>query len=255
MMAQAEKILGQGVRKIKLVDIAPDCDIITTGRPIYDLYALAHNANVLDIGCGYGRNKKLVESAGGFWVGLELFEGGAEIIRADAQKLPFCDSVFDVVLADAVLEHIPEPGLAFAEISRVLKADGVFVGYAAFMECFHEISYCHLSFKALEYFSKKNKMKLEKISGGCRFGIDYHFSVLWYPLAGSRFIRPLLAACIRSTVFLKSVIAFFALCLMRHYSSKEAIKLSKLYFKIECLRQSTGYSFFIKKKIAGNVTC
>ena len=49
-------------------------------------------------------------------------------------------------------------------------------------ECFHEISYSHLSFKALEHYSTIHNMKLEQIPGGHAFGIDYHLQVLFYPI-------------------------------------------------------------------------
>ena len=56
----------------------------------------------------------------------------------------------------------------------MLRPGGVMVGYAAFMESFHEISYSHLSFKALEHYAAINGMQLEVIGGGGAFGIDYH---------------------------------------------------------------------------------
>lgn len=240
--------LGKGTRSLKLNDIAPDCEITVRKERIYDLEDLSRNAAVLDIGCGYGRNRKLVESVEGIWVGLELFPGGEETLLADAQMLPFPDSTFEVVIADAVLEHIPDPALAFSEISRVLKPGGVFVGYVAFMECFHEISYCHLSFKALEHFSTINNMKLEKVAGGRNFGIDYHFGVLLNPLPGRRLLRGLLAFIIRTFMRLKSSLAYIVLRAKRKLSHADAKNMSDLFFKIECLRQSTGFSFLIRKK-------
>jgi len=179
-------------------------------------------------------------------VGLEKYSGGVARVKADAQLMPFQDKAFDVVVADAVLEHIPDPGLTFAEISRVLKPNGVFVGYVAFMECFHEISYCHLSFKALEYYSKKNYMKLEKYSGGRRFGVDYHISVLLYPLP-TRHLRTFIAHVIRGLMRVKAYAAYMVLLFGRHYDKNQAAEMAKLYFKVECLRQSTGFSFMIRK--------
>ncbi|MFT7475981.1 MAG: ubiquinone/menaquinone biosynthesis C-methylase UbiE [Verrucomicrobiales bacterium] len=62
--------------------------------------------------------------------------------------------------SNAVLEHVPDVAKAFAETARILKPGGLFVGYVAFMKCFHEISYSHLSFKALESYASKNGMVL-----------------------------------------------------------------------------------------------
>ncbi len=43
---------------------------------------------------------------------------------ADAERLPFADSSFDLVLGHAVLHHIPDLGRAFAEFERVLAPGG-----------------------------------------------------------------------------------------------------------------------------------
>jgi ubiquinone/menaquinone biosynthesis C-methylase UbiE len=46
---------------------------------------------------------------------------------ADAEELPYPDDTFDLVIGHAVLHHIPDVGLAFREILRVLKPGGRFV--------------------------------------------------------------------------------------------------------------------------------
>jgi SAM-dependent methyltransferase len=43
----------------------------------------------------------------------------------DAQDLPFPDASFDVVVANHMLYHVPEPTRAVAEFARVLRPDGV----------------------------------------------------------------------------------------------------------------------------------
>ncbi len=47
--------------------------------------------------------------------------------RLDITRLPFPDSVFDVVIASHVLEHIPDDRAALAEIARVLSPSGLAV--------------------------------------------------------------------------------------------------------------------------------
>lgn len=236
---------GQGVRKLKLVDIAPKCEIYIN-EDIYSLSELAKGKKVADIGCGYGKQRKIVEDAGGVWVGVEPFEGGEHTVVGDAENLPFENESFDIVLMDAVLEHIPNVSNAFKEVSRILRKGGLFLGYVAYMECFHEISYSHLSFKAMEHFANTNNMKLEKISGGRRFGIDYHLRVLFYPV-NINFIRGSIAFCIRSIIWIKCKLAYVGLRFGRKMSSDEAKVMSVLYYKVECLRQSVGFSFVIRK--------
>ncbi|MDG2332560.1 MAG: class I SAM-dependent methyltransferase [Flavobacteriales bacterium] len=236
---------GQGVRKLKMTDQAPDCEIVIN-QPLYNLVDLVKEKNVVDIGCGYGRNQSIVESVGGQWTGVEPFEGGANTVVGDAEDLPFEDDLFDVAIMDAVLEHIPDVGKAFSEVARVLKPQGIFIGYVAFMECFHEISYSHLSFKALEHYAKINDMKLEKIAGGSAFGIDYHMRVLFYPIP-FKLMRKFMAFMIRSLFKFKSRLAYLGLRYKRKMNKREAKEASTLYFKLECLRQSNGFFYIIRK--------
>ncbi len=237
--------VSDGVRKLKLKDIAPNCEI-TINEQIFTLEELGRNKVFADIGCGFGATRKPVESVGGKWIGVEPFEGGAHTIVGDAMAMPFVDESIDVVYMNAVLEHVPDPSLAFKEASRVLKKGGVFAGYVAFMECFHEISYCHLSFKSLEYFSEVNGMQLVKISGGHRFGLDYHSRILFYPL-NVPFIRVIKASIIRGVFYVKSRFTLLGIMLLRKKSFKEAKALASLYYKVECLRQSVGFYFYIVK--------
>ena len=235
-----------GIRRITLSDQAPDCEI-RINRPAYDLATVCRNKQVIDIGCGFGRLRPIVEGVGGTWTGVEPFDGGGNNVVADAENLPFPDNHFDVAIMHAVMEHIPDVSAAIKECARVLKPGGVLVGYVAFMECFHEISYSHLSFKALEYFAQKYGMKLEIISGGRRFGLDYHRQVLLYPIP-VKWLRPFLAWTTRSWIWLKSKFAFVALKWIRRESSASAHKKSELYFKVECLRLSQGFDFVIRKR-------
>jgi len=62
---------------------------------------------------------------------LRTLEGNArrlglrvETAPADAERLPFEDASFDLVLGHAVLHHIPDLGRAFAEFERVLAPGG-----------------------------------------------------------------------------------------------------------------------------------
>jgi ubiquinone/menaquinone biosynthesis C-methylase UbiE len=56
-------------------------------------------------------------------------DGRFEFQVADVRELPFEDGRFDAVVANHMLYHVPDRGLAFSEITRVLKPDGTL--YAA----------------------------------------------------------------------------------------------------------------------------
>jgi SAM-dependent methyltransferase len=243
--ANMSNIPGKGVRKLTLRDQAPDCEMFIN-KEIYDIGTFSKNKNVVDIGCGFGLYRPVVEAVGGKWTGVEPFEGGAHTVVASAEDLPFDKDTFDLAIMDAVLEHIPDVGKAFSEVARVLKPGGKFIGYVAFMECFHEISYSHLSFKALEYYSNVNGLKLEKISGGSNFGIPYHLKVLIYPIPFGWGVT-IISMMIRGLVKTKSWIGYVGLRLRRKLSHKDAKELSHLYYQVECLRQSQGFYFVIVK--------
>ncbi|MGB8197571.1 MAG: class I SAM-dependent methyltransferase [Acidimicrobiales bacterium] len=96
---------------------------------------------VLDVGCGTG----LLWTIG--WTGesdfaLVLSDLSAGMVAetmpsvqrlvprvrglaADAQALPFKDNVFDVVIANQMLYHVPDPTRATRELARVLRPGGV----------------------------------------------------------------------------------------------------------------------------------
>jgi SAM-dependent methyltransferase len=239
-----EPAAGQGVRKLTVHDQLPKCTV-WINKPAYKLEKLVANKRVLDIGCGYGQMRSPVESAGGRWIGIEAFSGGAHTVAARAENLPFADASFEVVIMNAVLEHVEDVETSFVEVARVLKTGGRFVGYSAFMECFHEISYHHLSFRALEHLSAKNGLNLVFIGGGNRFGIDYHLAVLLHPLP-FQFACGVIAALIRGVIGFKSGVAFLVLKLVGR-SFSEALRKAHGYYRLECLRQSVGFTFVIEK--------
>jgi SAM-dependent methyltransferase len=46
------------------------------------------------------------------------------VVQADVRDLPFSDQTFDAVIANFMLYHVPDRRRAFAEIHRVLSANG-----------------------------------------------------------------------------------------------------------------------------------
>ena len=97
-----------------------------------------------------GTGKRLLEVGCGTGVHLELYVRGNDVVAMDVDKpvlevvrarlgvetvwgdfstrLPFGDATFDAVVAGETLEHMPYPTIFLAEIRRVLRPGGLFVG-------------------------------------------------------------------------------------------------------------------------------
>ena len=78
---------------------------------------------LLDLGCGGGPYREMFSSVSSY-IGLDIAPDSNVDVAGDGQALPFMDSCFDTVLCNEVLEHVPEPSLLMAEISRALKPGG-----------------------------------------------------------------------------------------------------------------------------------
>jgi len=88
---------------------------------------------VLDAGCGVGWFLSALDPR---WErhGLELSECAAahaarfgDVRRGRLEECPFPDAAFDLVFCHHVIEHVPEPTRAVAQLHRVLKPGGKLV--------------------------------------------------------------------------------------------------------------------------------
>jgi len=106
----------------------------------------------LNLGCGNGRCRKYVETAGWKWVGLyvDIARRGAAV-AGNALHLPLADESFDLVLLWQVIEHIPHPWEVLDEVHRVLKPREQVFGSVSCMEPFHDnCSYFGFTHKGIE---------------------------------------------------------------------------------------------------------
>lgn len=102
---------------------------------------VADGASWLDLGCGHQVLPQWREQAetalvgrAGVVVGTDMERDALRAHRsitrtvcADGGALPFATGSFDLVTANMVLEHLPQPGDQFAEVARVLRPGGRFV--------------------------------------------------------------------------------------------------------------------------------
>jgi len=95
---------------------------------------VARGDGVLDAGCGGAHFRRpLEEELGLRYVGVDLFDEKADVL-ADLHNIPFADSSFSAVVSNAVLSLCSYPGVALAEIARVLRPEGVLVATISFLE-------------------------------------------------------------------------------------------------------------------------
>ena len=88
---------------------------------------------ILDVGCGTGIVIKRLELYGNTF-GIDISKKAVEfckirdienVFKADATKIPFSNSSFDLVVCLDVLEHVKHDNNAISEIYRILKPDGI----------------------------------------------------------------------------------------------------------------------------------
>jgi len=108
----------------------------------WTLGRLAAGERVLDLGCGAGTDSLVAAQmvgADGHVTGIDMTaamlvkarsaaaEMGAtnvEFVEAEAERLPFDDESFDVVISNGVIDLVPDKDAVFAEIFRVLNPGG-----------------------------------------------------------------------------------------------------------------------------------
>jgi SAM-dependent methyltransferase len=99
--------------------------IVPRVREFVAQYGL-QRARVLDVGSGTGYLQDVVEN----YVGLDISPTASRyyhkpFVQASATEMPFPDNEFDAAWSIWVLEHVPQPERALAEIRRVVKDGGM----------------------------------------------------------------------------------------------------------------------------------
>ncbi len=108
----------------------------------FALGRLSPGERVLDLGCGAGTDTLVAAqmvSPGGHATGIdmtpemlararraasEMRQGNVEFLEGEAERLPFPDGSFDVVVSNGVIDLVPDKDAVFSELFRILVPGG-----------------------------------------------------------------------------------------------------------------------------------
>jgi len=106
--------------------------------PLYANFEAYRGKRVLEVGCGIGTDGIQFARHGALYTGADLTDAAVkitkeqfdvfgqtgDIVKLNAEELPFPDNHFDHVYSFGVIQHSPYPGRIVNEIYRVLKPAG-----------------------------------------------------------------------------------------------------------------------------------
>ena len=116
---------------------------------------------VVDLGCGDARSATVFREVRPDvrWIGIDIEESplaravtGEEIILYDGRNIPLPTGSVPLIYSRQVFEHVRHPERVLAEIARVLKPGGIFIGSTSHLEPYHAYSlwnYTPYGFKVL----------------------------------------------------------------------------------------------------------
>jgi len=93
-------------------------------------------------------------------INLNIVEMENVDIVARAEELPFDDESIDVIISNAVLEHVEDINAAISEIKRVLKPGGLVYIEVPFVQYYHTHDSFGVAFEDYRRFSKPGLIKM-----------------------------------------------------------------------------------------------
>jgi SAM-dependent methyltransferase len=132
---------------------------------------------VLDLGCGAGDSVEQFRSLnpGVSWAGVDLPSSpevagrtrtDAEFRTFDGREIPADDASQDVVYCKQVLEHVADPRPLLADVARVLRPGGAFMGSTSQLEPYHSLSVGNITPYGLHRLLEDAGMQLVEVRPG-----------------------------------------------------------------------------------------
>jgi len=132
---------------------------------------------ILDFGCDKGDSFKLLSSElpKAQYTGIDINhysgiihqqEKNNSVYSYNNATLPFSDEYFDLVYADQALEHIQKPAIGLAEIARVLKKEGLFIGQTSQFEPYHSFNLWNFTVYGFKQLIEMAGMQLIELRPG-----------------------------------------------------------------------------------------
>lgn len=141
---------------------------------------------VLDLGCGPGIYAKILSDRGAKVKGIDNSDElvkiakeeapKAEIVVGDAEKLPYKNGEFDIVMSALVLGHFKSWDKISKEVKRVLKKRGLFIfsGYNPVADSFVDKKWFLKEFRIVANYFKEDWKKGMWIESNEKVGIVHH---------------------------------------------------------------------------------
>ncbi len=147
--------------------------------------------------------KDFLEDTSISFIETDVSFGPRTTVICDGHDLPFKNQSFDLVIVQAVLEHVLDPVRCVAEIHRVLKDDGLVYAETPFMQQVHMrefdfTRYTHLGHRRLfRHFEEINSGPI----AGPGVGLAWAYSYFLMSFTSNRMLRNLLKVFSMFTAF------------------------------------------------------
>jgi ubiquinone/menaquinone biosynthesis C-methylase UbiE len=173
---------------------------------------MGHQLKVLDLGCGPGDSAQLFLTLDKTlnWYGVDIADSpevntrkdhNSNIYVFDGINLPFSDEEFDIIYCHQVLEHVERPYELTAEVYRVLKRGGMFVGSVSYLEPYHSFSVFNFTPYGFRIVMENERFTIQEI--------NYTTSVFY------NIFRQILGGRSILSVFSKYSVLFFVIDIIR----------------------------------------